>query len=155
VDFAELWAQYGPAVALIAVLVVPFAGKLWDYILKLLETRQVHLAHRDQAKLKTEQEWSQHWVLELKDLIKDYRDQRDVALRQAEQAKAERGELYQVLQQRTDYMMEQYIEIVKQRERQDAILIEALRDVSETLRSLVDRIERWEAQNKRTHDEHY
>lgn len=154
-DFAELWAQYGPAVALIAVLVVPFAGKLWDYILKLLETRQVHLAHRDQAKLKTEQEWSQHWVLELKDLIKDYRDQRDVALRQAEQAKAERGELYQVLQQRTDYMMEQYIEIVKQRERQDAILIEALRDVSETLRSLVDRIERWEAQNKRTHDEHY
>jgi len=151
VDFAELWSKYGPAVALIAVLIVPFAGKLWDYILKLLETRQAHLAHRDQARLRTEQEWGQHWVLELKDLIKDYRDQRDIALRQAEQAKTERRELYRVLQQRTDYMMEQYIEIVRQRERQDAILIEALRDVSDMLRSLVERVEKWEARlNERT-----
>ena len=150
-DFAELWSKYGPAVALIAVLIVPFAGKLWDYILKLLETRQAHLAHRDQARLRTEQEWSQHWVLELKDLIKDYRDQRDIALRQLEQAKTERRELYRVLQQRTDYMMEQYIKIVKQRERQDAILIEALRDVSDMLRSLVERVEKWEARlNERT-----
>jgi len=143
-DFARIWQQYGPAVAIIAILIVPFAGKLWDAAIRVVEKRLNHVNRQSEAEFQIEQKREQEWIAEFKTLLVDYREQRNLAIKRAEKAEAELREVHRLYQERTDNLMTQYINIIKTKERQDAAIIEALRDLADLNRRLLERLERLE-----------
>jgi len=140
-DFGQVWQQYGPWAAIIAVLIAPFAGRIWDAALKALYKHQTFRAKQDEAEQRAELKREQTWIVEFKDLLKDYRDQRNLAIKRAERAEEQRDETIRNQQERHDRMMQEYIAIIRAKEKQDAAVIEVIRDTADLNRRLLDRLE--------------
>ncbi len=138
-DFAELWAKYGPAVAFIEIMVVPFAGKIWDAILGLLKTMFPRFVN--QRIKQTEREYENHkaersmLVLELKEILTEYRERAQAAERTTELVR--RREMDRMVSSTREW-----IELVRANERREAKVVEALIDVSNVLRHVLAALEK-------------